>query len=65
MIIDGDNGVNLDPLRFHVNQNKSDALLLLARVVCAHQTENPVRVLGICGPDLGAVDDEIVAVSLS
>ena len=46
----------------HVDQHEADAGLLLHRLVGAHQREHVGRVEGDAGPDLGAVDDEFVAV---
>ena len=37
--------------------------MLFGRRISAHQTENPVGVIGVGGPDLLAVDDEIVTVA--
>ena len=50
-------------LRGHVEQNETDAVMLLRRAVGAHQAEDPVGVIRIGRPDLLAVDDEVVAVA--
>ena len=47
----------------HVDQHEADAGVFL-RGVGAHQAEDPVGLVGIGGPDLLAVDDEVVVVDL-
>ena len=64
MIVDRDDRVDLDPLALHINQDEGDAFLLLARVIGAHQAEDPVRVLGVGRPDLGAINNEIITIPL-
>src|SRR6185295_3480771 len=44
----------------HVDQQERDALVLF-RVVGAHQAEAPVGILRTAGPDLLAVDEEMIA----
>ncbi len=61
-VVDGDDGIDLDALGLHIHKNEGDALLLLALVAGSHQNENPVGVLGITGPDLGAIDHVVVAI---
>ena len=61
---DQEDRLGRDPLRGHVEQDEADAVVLLAGRVGAHQAENPVGEIGVGGPDLLAVDDEIVAVAL-
>jgi hypothetical protein len=56
--------VDLDPLGLHVDQQKADALLLLALCAGAHEAEDPVGDLGVAGPDLGAVDHVVVTIPL-
>ena len=50
-----------DAGRRHVDQHEADAGVLL-RGVGAHQAEDPVGLVGVGGPDLLAVDDEVVVV---
>ena len=64
MIVDRDDRIDLDPLALHIDQDEGDAFLLLARVIGAHQAEDPVRVLGVGRPDLGAVNNEVVTIAL-
>ena len=64
MIVDRDDRVDLDPLALHIDQDEGDAFLLLARVIGAHQAEDPVSVLGIGRPDFGAVNNEVITISL-
>ena len=64
VIVDRDDRVHLDTFTLHIDQDERNALLLLAGVIGAHQAENPVGVLGIRRPDLGAVDNEIIAIAL-
>ena len=45
----------------HVHQQEGDAFLFLCLGVGADQKEHPVRVLCVCGPHLGTVDDVMVA----
>ncbi len=52
-----------DALRGHVEQDETDAVMLLRGRVGAHQAENPVGVVGVGGPDLLAGDEVIVAVA--
>ena len=51
-----------DARRLQVHQQEADALLLLRRLVGAHQQVDVRRVVGERGPDLLAVDDEVIAV---
>ena len=44
----------------HVEQHEGDALILVL-LVGADQAEDPVRLVGIAGPDLLAVDDPMIA----
>ena len=44
----------------HVDQQKTDAILLAATVVGAHQAEYPVGGLGEGGPDFTAVDHVVI-----
>jgi hypothetical protein len=48
-------------LHGHVEQHEADAGVL-GLGVGAHQAEDPVGLVGVAGPDLLAVDDEVVAV---
>ena len=45
-----------------VQQQEGDALLLAAFGAGAHQHEHAVGVVGVGGPDLGPVDDVIIAI---
>ena len=51
-----------DAGRFHVEQQERHAHLRPLEVPGTHETEHPVRVVRVCGPDLRAVDDVVVAV---
>src|SRR6266478_3555527 len=62
---DQQNGPGRDTLRGHVEQDKTDAVMLLGGRIGPHQTENPVREIRIRGPDFLTVDDEVVAVAFS
>ncbi len=55
-------GRTVMPGAVHRHQQEADAVLLLGALVGAHQHEDPVGVVGERGPDLLAVDDEVVAV---
>ena len=62
--VHGDDRPHLDAGAVHVDQQEGDALLLLRGLrVGAHQREDPVRIVRAAGPDLGAVDDILVAVA--
>ena len=50
-----------DAGRLHVDQDVRDAAVLRRLGIGAHQAEHPVGVLRARGPDLLAVDDELVA----
>src|SRR6185437_1827737 len=50
----------LDSRRLHVDQEKGNAFVL-ARVVGADQAETPIGILRTRGPDLLAVDEEVIA----
>ncbi|MNF79679.1 hypothetical protein D3C84_618970 [compost metagenome] len=50
--------------RAHVDQQKADPCLLLHIRVGAYQHEDPVRVMGITGPDFLAIDHVVVAIAL-
>src|SRR5208337_5672068 len=52
------------PGAFHVEQYKADALVLGRAGVRAHQAENPIRLVRVRGPDLRAVDEELIALVL-
>ena len=54
-------GFGADARRSHVKQHQSDAQLLLGIRIGTHQTEHPVSLVGIGGPDFLAVDDEMIA----
>ena len=60
---DQQNWLGRNALRGHVEQDEADAVMLLGGRISPHQTEYPVGVVRIRGPDLLAVDDEIVAVA--
>ena len=64
VIVDRDDRIHLNAFTLHVDQDERNAFLLLAGVIGAHQAENPVGVLGIRRPDLGTVDNEIIAIAL-
>ena len=49
------------PCAFHVEQQKADAFVLGRVRVRAHQAENPIRLVCVRGPDLRAVDEELIA----
>ena len=51
------------PGRLHVDQDEADAVLLALGLAGAHQREHAVGVMRMRGPDLGAVDDVVVAVA--
>src|SRR5581483_3390739 len=51
-----------DPRRRHVDEQEADTLVLRRARVGAHQAEHPVRLIGVRGPDLLAVDDVRIAV---
>ena len=53
-----------DARRRHVDQQEGDALLLLGVRIGAHQREDPVGLVGVGGPDLGARHHEVIAVAL-
>ena len=53
-----------DPLQFHVEQDEADPLVLGRRKIRAHQAEDPVRLVGVGGPDFLAVDEEMIALVL-
>ena len=55
-------GPHRDAGRGHVDQQEADALLFACCRVRAHEAENPVGAIGLRGPDLGAVDDEMITV---
>ena len=46
----------------HGEEHEADALVLGHVRIRAHQAENPVGVVGAGGPDLLAIDDEVIAV---
>src|ERR1019366_3393845 len=52
------------PGAFHVEQQKADAFVLGRVRVRAHQAENPIRLVCVRGPDLRAVDKELIALIL-
>ena len=58
----GDDRLDFDPRRRHGNEQEGDALLRPAGAVGAHQAKDVVGELGMGGPDLGAVDDVVVAI---
>src|SRR6185437_5470310 len=60
---DGQDRPRGDARRFHVDQDEADAVLLALAFVGADQREHAVGVVRMRGPDLGAVDDVIVAVA--
>ena len=64
LVIDADNRINLDAFGLHVHQDEGNTLLLLAAVVGPNETENPVRMLSIGGPNLGAVNNKVITVAL-
>src|SRR6185437_6810059 len=45
----------------HVDEDEADALVLFCERVGAHQAEDPIRLVGVGGPDLVAVDQEMLA----
>ena len=49
--------------RGHVDQQERDAFLFLALGRGPHQGEHHIGVLGVAGPNLGTVDDILVAVA--
>ena len=57
-------GTGFDPGGGHVEQDEGNALVFLAGV-SAHQAEDPVGLVGVGGPDLLAVDQEVVALVLA
>ena len=63
-LIETDDGLNGDPRGVHIQQQEGDARLGLAVAAGAHQQEHAVGVVGVGGPDLGAVDHIVVAVAL-
>ena len=63
--IQGDDRLHADAGGFQVDQQAGDALLLLAAVVGTHQREHAVGAVGIAGPDLGAIDNIVVAIQHS
>ena len=36
-------------------------MMFLARIICAHQAENPVGLVGIRCPDFLTIDDKMIA----
>ena len=55
-------GLHRNAGRFHIEQHEGNAVVLGRIRFRAHQTEHPIGEVGAGCPDLGAVDDEIVAV---
>ncbi|MCY1230498.1 hypothetical protein D9M72_429110 [compost metagenome] len=53
-----------DAGRMHVEQQERDAFLPLRLAAGAHQAEHPVGPLRMRGPDLGAVQDVVLAVAV-
>ena len=64
LVVDADDGIHLDSLRLHVHQDKGDAFLFFTLVTGSHQNKNPVGILGVGGPNFGAVDNIVIAVQL-
>jgi hypothetical protein len=60
---DQQNGFCRHALRSHVEEDETDAVVLPRRRIGPHQAEDPVGEIGIGGPDLLAVDDEIIAIA--
>ena len=50
-------GLDRDAGTLHVDQQKADAVLLLAFAAGAHQRIHPVALVSVRGPDLAPVDD--------
>src|SRR5271166_6913701 len=61
--IDRWNCPNREARRFHVEQQESDSLLLLAGVAGAHQREHPIGMLRLGGPDFLTIDDILIAIA--
>ena len=61
--VHGDDRPDLDSGRRHREDEEGNAVLLLRLVACAHEAENPVRVVRERGPDLLTVDDIVPAVA--
>src|SRR6185312_10277918 len=60
---DGQDRPRRDAGALHVDQDEGDAVLLPLALVGADQREHHVGVVGVRGPDLGAVDDVVVTVA--
>src|SRR4051812_18849179 len=54
-------GLGLHTFALHVDQQKADALLLLAARIRAYQAEDPIGVLTVRGPSLLTADQEVIA----
>ena len=54
-------GGGAHPQGRHVEQEETDAIALRCLRIGAHQAEDPVRQIGVGGPDLGTVHQEVVA----
>ena len=65
LAVDGDDRLNFDARRLHVEQQEADALLWFAVIERgADQAKDPVGMLSVAGPDFGAVHDIVVAVTI-
>src|SRR5439155_13931129 len=60
---DGQDRPRRDARALHVDQDEGDAVLLPLGLVGADQREHAIGVMGMRGPDLGAVDDVVVAIA--
>ena len=51
-----------DARRLHVEQNESNPVVFRHIRIGAHEAKHPVRMVGVRGPDLRAIDDVVVAI---
>ncbi|MNY02674.1 hypothetical protein D3C86_1352540 [compost metagenome] len=63
LAIKGDDRAHGNAGRFHVDQQETDAPLLLRFGVGAHQAEDPVGVMGQGGPGFLTIDHVVVAIT--
>ena len=59
----GQNWAHLDAGQVQIEHEKGDARLGLAFIIGAHQAKYLVGLVGVGRPDLGAVNDEVVAIA--